>query len=109
MVEAEQSKHDEIELAAIEAGADDIKKDGNSIEIYTDAKDLHTVKSKLEEAGITAESAEITYVPENEVRIDDETKARKVLRLMEVLEEDDDVANVYSNFDIPEEIMEKLG
>jgi len=108
-INAEPNKHDDIELAAIDAGAEDIKKDGNSLEVYTDAKSLHEVKKKLEEAGIEIESAEITFVPENEVRIEDETKAKKVLKLMEALEDDDDVANVYSNFDIPEEIMEKLG
>lgn len=109
MIDAEPDKQDEIELTAIDAGADDIKIEGNSVEVYTNSKNLHEVKGKLEEAGITVESAEITFVPDNEVKIDDETKARKVLRLMEALEDDEDVANVYSNFDIPEEIMEKLG
>lgn len=109
MIEAEADKHDDLELAAIDAGAEDIKKDGNNFEVFTDSKNLHEVKKKIEEAGIAVESAEITYIPENEVKIDDETKARKALKLMEALEEDDDVANVYSNFDIPEEIMEKLG
>ncbi|MCD6109539.1 YebC/PmpR family DNA-binding transcriptional regulator [bacterium] len=105
---AEPDKHEEIELSAIDAGAEDIKIDENNVEIYTDPKNLHEVKRKLEEADIAVESAEITFIPENEIKIDDETKARKVLKFMDALEEDDDVTNVYSNFDIPEEIIKKL-
>lgn len=108
LIEVPKEKHDEIELAAIDAGAEDIKKEGNSIEVYTDAKSLHEVKDALEKKGIKVESAEITYIPENEVKITDENKAKKVLKFMEALEDDDDVANVYSNFDIPEELMEKI-
>lgn len=107
-IEADPTKHDEIELAAIDAGADDIEKDGNNIEVYTDPKSLHEVKKAIEDAGIKAESAEITFVPENEIRIEDEAKAKKVIKLMDALEDDDDVTNVYSNFDIPEEIMDKM-
>ncbi|MBA4336987.1 YebC/PmpR family DNA-binding transcriptional regulator [bacterium] len=109
LIDADKSKHDEIELTAIDAGANDIKIEGDSIEIYTEPKNLHEVKSKLEGAGIQVKSADITFLPETEVLINDEDQAKKVLRLMEALEEDEDVANVYSNFDIPEEMMEKLG
>lgn len=108
LIEAPKENHDEIELAAIDAGAEDIKKEGNSIEVYTDAKSLHEVKEALERNDIKVESAEITYIPENEVKITDENKAKKVLKFMEALEDDDDVTNVYSNFDIPEELMEKI-
>jgi len=105
---AEPNQHEEIELVAIDSGADDIKIDGNNIEIFTDAKNLHEVKNKLEKANIAVESAEITFVPENEIKITDEVKARKILNLMDALEEDDDVTNVYSNFDISNDIMEKF-
>jgi YebC/PmpR family DNA-binding regulatory protein len=109
LVKADSSKHEDLELAAIDAGAEDIKTEGDSVEIYTDPKSLHEIKKKLEDAGFTAESSEITYIPENEVKIDNENKAKKVLKLMEALEDDDDVSDVYSNFDIPDELMEKLG
>jgi len=109
LIDADKSKHDEIELTAIDAGANDIKIEGDSIEVYTEPKNLHEVKVKLEGAGIPVKSADITFLPETEVLIKDEEQAKKVLRFMEALEEDEDVANVYSNFDIPEEMMEKLG
>jgi YebC/PmpR family DNA-binding regulatory protein len=108
LIKAEPEKHEDIELTAIDSGAEDIKTEADSVEIYTDPKDLHNVKKKLEEAGFAIESAEITFIPENEVKIENENDARKVLKLMEALEEDDDVTNVYSNFDIPEELMEKI-
>jgi len=108
LIDADKSKHEEIELTAIDAGANDIKIENTSIEVYTEPKNLHEIKSKLEGAGIQIKSADITFLPETEVLIKDEDQAKKVLRLMEALEEDEDVANVYSNFDIPEEMMENL-
>lgn len=109
LITADPDKHEDIELHAIDAGAEDIKSENNNVEIYTDPKSLHNVKQKLEEAGYKAESASITFIPDNEVPVTDEKKAEKILKLMETLEEDEDVTNVYSNFDIPDEIMEKLG
>ena len=109
LVKIEDSKHEDLELAAIDAGADDIEIEEGNATIYTDPKDLHTVKKLIEETGFPVESAEIAFNPETPIKIEDEEKARKVLRLMDALEEDDDVTNVFSNFDIPEEILEKLG
>lgn len=109
LVKADPGIHEDIELAAIDAGAEDIKSENDSVEIYTDPKNLHTVKSKIQEAGFNIESSEITFIPENEVKIESENGAKKVIKLMEALEDDDDVTNVFSNFDIPEELMEKLG
>lgn len=108
MIKADPSKLEDIELTAIDAGAEDIKSEGDTVEVYTDPTALHAVKAKLEESGFEIESAEITFIPENEVNIDDEVKARKVLKLMEALEEDEDVTNVFSNFDISEELMEQV-
>ncbi len=109
LIKAEAAKHEDLELTAIDAGAEDIKIEGETVEVYTDPKDLHNVKKKMEDGGFEIESAEITFIPENEVRIEEEDKAKKVLKLMEALEDDEDVTNVFSNFDIPEELMEKLG
>lgn len=99
---------EEIELAAIEAGAQDIKSHKDMVEVFTNPKDLMSVKAAIEAAGIKVESANFTYLPQNEVDISDESTAKKVLDLMDDLEEDDDVANVYSNFNIEDELMDKL-
>lgn len=108
VVKADPSKFDDIELAAIDAGAEDIERGDNMVEVYTGPTELHNVKKAIEDAGFEIESSELTFEPENTVEVADEDKARKILRFMEALEEDDDVSNVYSNFDIPEDIMEKL-
>lgn len=109
IIKAGADQREDIELAAIDSGAEDIQAEGEEMEIFTDPKDLHKVKKGLEDAGLKIESAEITYIPENEVAITDEDKARKVLKFMDALEDDDDVSNVYSNFDISTDLLEKLG
>lgn len=109
LVKSTPDKFDDIELAAIDAGAEDIQTGTDSVEVYTAPNELHSVKKGLEEAGFEIESSELTYEPENTVEINEEDKARKVLKFMDALEEDDDVSNVFSNFDIPDEIMEKMG
>jgi YebC/PmpR family DNA-binding regulatory protein len=108
IISAESEKHEEIELTAIDAGASDVKSEKDYVEIYTDPKQLNEVKEKFEEEGYKIESSNITFIPENEVEINDKKTAEKVLKLMEALEDDEDVTNVYSNFDIPEEIMKKF-
>jgi len=108
VVKASADKFDDIELAAIDAGAEDIVRGDDSVEVYTSPTELHAVKKGLEEASFEVDSSEITYEPENTVDIADEDKARKVLKFMEALEEDDDVSNVFSNFDIPDDVMEKM-
>lgn len=99
---------EEAELAAIDAGATDVKISGETMEVYTDSVELNAVKKNLEKAGYKIESAELSYFPKDPVKITDENEARKVLKLMELLEEDDDVSNVFSNFDIEEALMEKV-
>jgi YebC/PmpR family DNA-binding regulatory protein len=107
-VNVDPSKKDDLELAAIDAGAEDVKSEGENVEIFTNIKDLQTVKAKLVQAGFTVEKADLSYIPEKEVKITDEDAARKVLKFMEALDEDEDVSNVYSNFDIPEDILNKI-
>jgi YebC/PmpR family DNA-binding regulatory protein len=109
VIKTSADKFDEVELAAIDAGAEDIQRGEDTVDVYTAPNELHTVKKALEEAGFELESSEITFEPENTVAIDDEEKARKVLKFMDALEEDEDVSNVFSNFDIPDEVMEKMG
>lgn len=96
---------DEVLMQALEAGAEDVQEeDGESI-IYTDPKELAKVRDGLAAAGLKIEAAELTYVPNNTVQITDAATAGKVMRLMDALEESDDVVNTHVNFDIPEELL----
>ncbi len=99
---------DDIELAAIDAGAEDIKSEEDIVEIYTAPNDLSQVDEKLKEQGIEIENAEVLLVPNDTVKMEDESSAKKVLDFMDALEEDPDVTNVSSNFDIDDELMAKL-
>jgi transcriptional/translational regulatory protein YebC/TACO1 len=95
-------------LTAADAGAEDVESDESSLRVTTAPEDLHAVRGALEDAGFSIESAEATMVPKTTVEIDDESMARKVVRLMDELEENDDVQAVYSNFDIPERVLEAV-
>lgn len=96
------SDSDDALLAALDAGAKDAQVEENQLLIYTEAKELHAVRTKLNEAGLTVKEAELSYVPNNIIEITDAETARKVLKLMDVLDDLDDVTNVHSNFDIAE-------
>jgi YebC/PmpR family DNA-binding regulatory protein len=99
---------DEIALAAIDAGADDVDTDDDeAIEIYTDPGTLESVRKALEGAGVSVESAESTMVAKNTVELDS-AKARQALRLVELLEDLDDVQRVTANFDIPEDVFAEV-
>jgi YebC/PmpR family DNA-binding regulatory protein len=99
---------DELMLAAADAGADDVEVEESSYRVLTAPENLHAVRAALEQGGLAIESAESTMVPKTEVSIEDENTARKVVRLMDELEENDDVQAVYSNFDIPEQVLEAV-
>ena len=100
---------DEVTLAAIDAGASDVgTPDGGSILVTTDPAELESVRSALAAAGFEADSAELSMEPTTTVPIGDEKTARAVLQFMERLEDLDDVQNVYANFDIPADLMERL-
>jgi YebC/PmpR family DNA-binding regulatory protein len=98
---------DEVGLAAIEAGADDIHVEGKSVEVTTTPSAFEKVKLAIEKLGVTVDNAEVTMQPKQTVPIG-EDKAVSVLRLVEALEEDDDVQQVYANFDIPADVLEKV-
>jgi len=107
-INTENKNPDEIELNAIDAGAEDIERENGIMHIYTPPKELSAIVNKLKKSGLEPENAEIQMVPQQTVKIEDENIAKKVLNFMEALEDDPDVSNVSSNFDISEEIMEKL-
>jgi transcriptional/translational regulatory protein YebC/TACO1 len=98
---------EEVGLAAIEAGADDVQVEGKSVEITTPPNAFERVKAAVDGLGVTVEHAEITMQPKQTVAVG-EDKAAAVLRLMESLEEDDDVQQVYANFDIPTNVLERV-
>lgn len=99
---------EELMELALDAGAEDVKDQGDQFEVITAPEDFLTVKSVFDEKGLTYELAEVTMAPQTTVRIEDAKTAQQILRLMDALEDQDDVQNVYSNFDIPDEIMESL-
>jgi YebC/PmpR family DNA-binding regulatory protein len=97
---------DELTLAAAEGGADDIAREGDSWRVTSTPEALSAVRTAVEAAGVEVQSAELTMVPRTTIELEDESAARKVLRLMDSLEENDDVQDVYANFDIPERVLE---
>ena len=99
---------DELMLAAADAGAEDVERDESSYRVTSAPEDLHAVRSALEDAGVAIESAEPTMVPKTTVSVEDESTAKKIVRLMDALEENEDVQAVYSNFDIPERVLEAV-
>ncbi len=106
-VEARGMDPDELGLLALDAGAEDARVDDSFVEIYTEPKDLHIVREALARRRIPIETAEINMVPKSRVQpSDDETL--KAMRLIEALEELDDVQRVYSNLEIPESLVDKL-
>lgn len=98
---------EELMLIAIDAGAEDFKAEDDFFEIYTAFEDLDEVQNNLTRQGIQIDSAEVTYLPQSTVHLDGKN-AEQMLKLLEALEENDDVQNVFANFDIDEEIMEKM-
>lgn len=96
---------DDLLLAALEAGAEDVQEEGEESVIYTDPKQLAKVRDGLQAANIEILEAELTYVPNNTVEITDATTAGKVMRLMDTLDDQDDVTATHVNFDIPEELL----
>lgn len=100
---------DDLMETALDAGAEDMDSTGDYYAITTPPEDIEAVRSALEAKGIKVESAEVNMAPINTVKVDAEETARKILRLMETLEDHEDVQKVHSNFDIPDEILEKAG
>jgi len=106
-VEREGANEDEVLAVAADAGAEDFKTLSDSYEITTEVKSFGAVKAALEAAGFRVSSGEITRVPKNTVRVSGRD-AERLLKLIDALEELDDVQDVYANFDIPEEVLEAL-
>jgi YebC/PmpR family DNA-binding regulatory protein len=96
---------DDVLLQALDAGADDVQEEDGESVIYTNAKDLAKVRDALNAAGLEIAEAELTYVPNNTVEVADASTAGKIMRMMDALEDIDDVSTTHVNFDIPEELL----
>ena len=105
---ADSVDEEELTFAAADGGAEDVVREGSSFEVISSPDDLQTVRAALEGAGISYESADLTMLPKTTVPVEDESAAKKLLRLMDALEENDDVQDVYANFDIPEAVLEAV-
>jgi YebC/PmpR family DNA-binding regulatory protein len=108
LVPADGTDEDELTLAAAEGGADDVTRDGSSFEVLSAAEELGPVREAVTDAGFEIESAELTMLPRTTIAVEDESEAKKILRLIDQLEENDDVQEVYANFDIPERVLEAV-
>jgi YebC/PmpR family DNA-binding regulatory protein len=98
---------DDLMTAALEAGAEDVSSDGDAWKVTTDPSDVWEVKAALESAGMLVLSAESTMVSANTVPVDNIDDAKKILRILDALEDNDDIQDVYSNFDMSDDIMQE--
>ena len=99
---------DELTLVAADAGAEDVQDLGDSWQVTTPPTELHAVRTAIEDAGIKVKSSDLTMIPTTTVALEQEDKAKSVLRLMDALEDHDDVEAVYANFDIPDAVLEAV-
>ena len=110
MILFEKDKVDEEKLldAALEAGAEDVKEEETEFEVIMAPSDFETVKKAFDDGGMVYSVAEVSMAPQNTVKLEGK-KAEQMLKLMDAFEDNDDVNNVYANFDIPDEVMEAIG
>ena len=99
---------DDVLTAVLDAGAEEVNDLGDSLEVVSEATDLVAVRTALQDAGIEYESADAAFLPTVEVPLDEDS-AKRVFRLIEAIEDSDDVQDVYANYSVPDEVMEKLG
>jgi YebC/PmpR family DNA-binding regulatory protein len=108
LVAADGADEDGVLIVAAEAGADDVVLDGSSFMVTTAPESLAAVRRALEDGGFSVESVDLAMVPKTTVAVSDESMARRIVKLVEGLEDTDDVQDVYANFDIPEAVLEAV-
>ena len=108
LVDASGVDEDELMLAAAEGGADDIELDESTLQVTSAPESLSSVREAIESAGFAVQSAELSMVPKTTVEVSDESAAKRVMKLIDALEDNDDVQEVYANFDIPEQVLEAV-
>ncbi len=99
---------DDLMMVVLEAGAEDVEDQGDTWQVVTPATDLHAVREALESAGMPFTSTDLTMLPQQSVPLEDAASAKQVLRVIDALEEHDDVQNVYANFDIPNDVLDTV-
>jgi YebC/PmpR family DNA-binding regulatory protein len=99
---------DELMLVAADAGADDVEDGGDAWHVTTPPTELHAVRTAIEEAGFKVAASDLTMIPTTTVEVGEESQAKTILRLMDVLEDHDDTEAVYANFDIPDAVLEAV-
>jgi YebC/PmpR family DNA-binding regulatory protein len=107
-VSADKNDEDDLLELVLEAGGDDLKKEEDKFDIFTSLDNFEPVRKALEDKGIAMEIAELTRIPQNTVNVTNEKDGKALLRMMDSLEDNDDVQKAYANFDISEELMESL-
>jgi len=108
LVSASGTDEEELVTAAAEGGADDVELDGSSFVVTSTPESLSDVRRALQDGGFTVESVELAMVPKTTVAVSDESVARRIVKLVEGLEDTEDVQDVYANFDIPEDVLEAV-
>ena len=108
VVEKKGVSEDDVLTAVLDAGAEEVNDLGESFEVVSEATNLVAARTALLDAGIDYDSADVAFLPSVEIDLDEE-QARKVFRLIEALEDSDDVQDVYANYSVTDDVMEKLG
>jgi YebC/PmpR family DNA-binding regulatory protein len=108
VVPAEGADEEELFFAAADAGAEDVEADGDIFQVTSAPETLAAVREAIEAAGFRIDSAELSMVPKTTVAVEEESAAKSVMRLIDALEDNDDVQDVYANFDIPEQVLEAV-
>ena len=108
LVDAQGVDEEELLLAAAEGGADDVERDGTVFQVLSAPDSVAGVRAAIEAAGIAINSAGLSMLPKTTVEVEDESAAKRLIRLIEALEENDDVQDVFANFDIPEQVLEAV-
>ncbi len=106
-IPGDKADEDTVMMATVDAGAEDIRVEGDTIDVLCRPADLSQVRDAVEAAGIEYASAEVTMLPKSTVKIEDSKEANQILRLLDALDDNDDVQQVYANFDIPDELMQE--
>jgi YebC/PmpR family DNA-binding regulatory protein len=101
-------EEDDVMMVALDAGAEDIRDDGGTWTVVCEASSTAAVRSALEDAGVPVESSDLTMLPTSTVELDSVESVKPVLRLIDALDDHDDVQDVYANFDIPESVLKEL-
>jgi len=105
-IPGDKTDEDAVMMATMDAGAEDIRVEGDTIEVLCQPADLPQVREAVSAAGIEYASAEVTMLPKSTVKIEESKEANQILRLLDALDDNDDVQQVYANFDIPDELMQ---